>query len=597
MLLSDYVIEFLIGKGSRDAFLVSGGGIMYLLDSLARNPAMRYYCNYHEQASTVAAEAYSRITGRVGVCFVTTGPGGANALSAIPAAFVDSVPLLVICGQVKRELIADYDNIRQIGPQEANIVGMAEPVTKYARSVRDPQTIRYELEYAWHQAISGRPGPVLLELPLDVQGAEIDPDALIGFTPAVAEEREELAGQVAGVLDEIRRARRPMLVCGNGIHRAKAQDLLRAVLRQLPVPVVLPITAKDILEEDNPMNMGVFGVAGQRRANFALQNSDCLVAIGAGLNCQKIGFNIAGFAPRARKIIVDIDQAQLRFQVVRPDVAVEADAGEFLLETLHQLDAAPYAPSADWLAACDRWRHRYPPVTPDYYADPNYVNTYAFYDQLSDVLDSDALLVTGNALDTTSYFQAFRVKKGQRTTNSGWGAMGWCLPLAIGTCIGSGKRPTICCTGDGSFQFNVQELLTIAHYRLPIQIFVLNNRGYSNIRATQNNFFDRRYVGADETSGVGTPRFDCLAAAYGMRYSRIATNGEVTAGVRDALQGEGPGICEVSVSPEQGIWPKASAFRRPDGTFESRPLEDMAPFLPREEVWENMHQFDIEVNA
>jgi acetolactate synthase-1/2/3 large subunit len=220
------------------------------------------------------------------------------------------------------------------------------------------------------------------------------------------------------------------------------------------------------------------------------------------------------------------------------------------------------------------------------------VNTYVFYDRLSEILDPDALMVTGNALDTTSYFQAFRVKKGQRTTNSGWGAMGWCLPLAIGTCIGSGKRKTLCCTGDGSFQFNVQELLTIAHYRLPIRIFVLNNQGYSNIRATQNSFFERRYVGADAASGVGNPRFDCLAAAYGMRYSRIATNGDIDGGVRAALAGDGPGICEVNVSPEQGIWPKASAFRRPDGTFESRPLEDMAPFLSREELWENMHQFD-----
>lgn len=592
MLLADYVIQFLAGKGVRDVFLVSGGGIMYLLDSLARNPAVRYYCNYHEQASTVAAEGYARVTNGVGVCLVTTGPGGANALSAIPAAWVDSIPLLVISGQVKQELIADYGKVRQIGPQEGNIVGMAAPVTKYAKSVRDPQTIRYELEFAWHQAVSGRPGPVLLELPLDVQGARIDPETLAGFTAPPAKNREPVVESAARVLDEIRSARRPILVCGNGIHRANAQELLRAVLGKLKVPVVVPLTAKDVIEEDHPMYMGVFGVAGQRRANFAVQSSDCLVAIGAGLNCQKVGFNIPGFAPRARKVIVDIDEAQLCHQVVRPDVAVEADAAGLLAEMLRQLEAAPHSSPDGWLVACERWRRRYPPVTPDYYAESNYVNTYVFYDKLSEIVGSDALMVTGNALDTTSYFQAFRVKKGQRTTNSGWGAMGWCLPLAIGTCIGSGKRRTLCCTGDGSFQFNVQELLTIAHYRLPIQIFVLNNQGYSNIRATQNSFFERRYVGADAASGVGNPRFDCLAAAYGMRYSRIATNGDIDEGVRAALAGDGPGICEVNVSPEQGIWPKASAFRRPDGTFESRPLEDMAPFLSREELWENMHQFD-----
>ncbi len=596
MLLADYVIQFLADKGIKDTFLVSGGGIMYLMDSLARNPAVRYYCNYHEQACTIAAEAYARVTNGVGVCIVTTGPGGANAVSALPAAWVDSVPLMVICGQVKQELIADYSKIRQIGPQEGNVVAMAAPVTKYAKSVRDPQTIRYELEYAYAQAVSGRPGPVLLELPLDVQGAQIDPATLKGYSAPLPSNADatRLASDVAQVLAEIRRAKRPILICGNGIHCAGAEELLRTTLRKLRIPVVLPITAKDVLEEDHPMHMGVFGTAGQRRANFALQSSDLLVAIGAGLNCQKIGFNIEGFAPKARKIIVDIDEAQLQYQVVRPDLPVHADASLFLNALLEQLNEACYCAPANWLEACQRWKQRYPPVTEDYFAEPGFVNTYVFYDCLSDILDSNALMVTGNALDTTSYFQAFRTKKGQRTINSGWGAMGWCLPMAIGACIGSGKRRTLCCTGDGSFQFNVQELLTIAHYRLPIQIFVLNNQGYSNIRGTQNNFFEGRFVGADEASGVGNPHFDRLAAAYDLRYSRIENHSGLDAGIRAALAGEGPGICEVNVSPTQGIWPKASAFRRPDGTFESRPLEDMSPFLSREELWENMHQFDRE---
>lgn len=599
MLLSDYVIQFLADRGIRDTFLVSGGGIMYLMDSLARNPAVRYHCNYHEQACTIAAEAYARVTHGVGVCIVTTGPGGANAVSALPAAWVDSVPLMVICGQVKRELIADYGKIRQIGPQEGNIVAMAAPVTKYAKSVRDPQSIRYELEYAYAQAVSGRPGPVLLELPVDVQGAQIDPATLEGYTapPPSDEDRTRLAVAVDQVLDEIRKAKRPMLICGNGIHCAAAQELLRSTLLKLKIPVVLPLTAKDVLEEDNPMHMGIFGTAGQRRANFAVQNCDLLVAIGAGLNCQKIGFNIEGFAPKARKIIVDIDEAQLRYQVVRPDLPIQGDAADFLRELSARLGNASLSAPENWLDACERWKKRYPPVTEDYFADPNFVNTYVFYDRLSDILEADALMVTGNALDTTSYFQAFRTKKGQRTINSGWGAMGWCLPLAIGACIASGKRRTICSTGDGSFQFNVQELLTIAHYRLPIQIFVLNNQGYSNIRGTQNSFFEGRFVGADAASGVGNPHFDRLAAAYDLRYSRIENHSDLDGGIRAALAGKGPGICEVNVSPTQGIWPKASAFRRPDGTFESRPLEDMSPFLPREEVWENMHQFDREEGA
>jgi acetolactate synthase-1/2/3 large subunit len=594
MLLSDYVIQFLGQKGIRDTFLVSGGGIMYLLDSLARSQEVRYYCNYHEQACVISAEGYARVNNGVGCCIVTTGPGGANAVSALPAAWVDSVPMIAICGQVKQELIAEYDKIRQIGPQEGNVVGMASPVTKYAKSVRDPQTIRYELEYAYHQAVSGRPGPVLLELPLDVQGAQIDPATLQGYTPEPVDGHSRLSEDVTRVLAEIRGAKRPILVCGNGIHRAGAHDLLRAVLEKLQVPFVLPITAKDVMEEDHPMQMGIFGTAGQRRANFAVQNADLMVAIGAGLNCQKVGFNIAGFAPRARKVIVDIDPAQLKYQVVRPDVPVEADAGAFLSEMLAQLEHDSYVAPQRWLDACACWKKRYPPVTPDYLEEKEYVNTYYFYDRLSEILQPGDLMVTGNALDTTSYFQAFRVKKGQRTINSGWGAMGWCLPMAVGVCIGSGKRRTLCCTGDGSFQFNSQELLTMAHYRLPVQIFVINNYGYSNIRGTQNSFFEGRFAGSDPASGVGTPHFDKLAAAYDFRYYRIENHTDLEDGLRTALSGEGPGICEVNVSPKQGIWPKASAFRRPDGTFESRPLEDMFPFLSREEVWENMHQFDAE---
>jgi acetolactate synthase-1/2/3 large subunit len=595
MLLSDYVIQFLVKKDIRDIFLVSGGGIMYLLDSAGRNPDIHYYCNYHEQACAIAAEGYARVRNGVGACLVTTGPGAANAISALPAPWVDSIPLIVISGQVKRELIADYDKIRQIGPQEANTVGMAKPVTKYAKCVRDPETIRYELEFAYAQATSGRPGPVLLEIPVDVQGAQIDPDKLKGYTPPTPlKTHDQLAAEVADVLAAIRKAKRPIFVCGNGIHRANAQDLLRSLIDKMRIPITVPLTAKDIIEEDHPMNIGVFGTAGQRRANFAIQSSDCLIAIGAGLNCQKIGFNIEGFAPKARKIIVDIDEAQLEYQLVRPDCAVQADAADFLREILAQVERSPYQSPDRWLKACATWKSRYPLITDDYLNDPKHVNSYVFYDKLADILGNDDVFVTGNALDTTSYFQAYRVKKGQRTINSGWGAMGWCLPLAIGACIGRGRRQTLCITGDGSFQFNAQELLTISHYKLPIKIFVFNNNGYSNIRGTQESFFERRYVGVDPESGVANPDFCKLAAAYGFGYSKIANNAELDRGIRVALAMEGPALCEVNISPEQRIFPKASAFRRPDGTFESRPLEDMAPFLPRDEIWENMHMFDEE---
>ena len=593
MLLSDYVIGFLVEKEITDIFLVSGGGIMYLLDSVGRNPNINYYCNYHEQACAIAAEGYARVRNKAAACLVTTGPGAANAISALPAAWVDSIPLLVITGQVKRELIADYDKIRQIGPQEANTVGMAKAVTKYAKSVRDPESIRYELEFAYAQATSGRPGPVLLEIPVDVQGAQIDPAKLKGYTaPDQNTSHDQLSIAVANVLAAIQQAKRPIFICGNGIHLARAHDLLRAVLEQMRIPVALPLTAKDVIEEDYPLNVGLFGTAGQRRANFAVQNSDCVIAVGAGLNCQKVGFNVQGFAPSARKIIVDIDEAQLKYQLVRPDCAVQADAGDFLRELLKQAKAKPHQTSQRWLDACAGWKARYPLLMDDYFVDSEHVNSYVFYDRLSDLVRADDVIVTGDALDVASLFQSYRVKKGQRTITSGWGAMGWCLPLAVGACVGHGKRRTICVTGDGSFMFNSQELLTISHYRLPINVFVFNNKGYSNIRGTQDSFFDRRYVGADPGSGVSNPDFAKLAAAYGFGYSSIRNNAALEHGLAAALAHDGPAICEVNISPEQRIFPKASAFRRPDGTFESRPLEDMAPFLPREEVWANMHMFD-----
>jgi len=434
---------------------------------------------------------------------------------------------------------------------------------------------------------------VFVEIPVDVQGALIDPQRVNGFT-APEKSGDKLGEQVADVLALVRRAKRPILVCGNGVHRAGAQELLRSLLDRLRIPIGLPLTAKDIIEEDHLLNIGVFGTAGQRRANFAIQNSDCLLAVGAGLNVQKIGFNAKGFAPKAFKIVVDIDEAQLKHQILQPDLALRADAGDFLREMLTQLEAAPYSASSRWLNACANWKARYPLVVSEYFDDPDHVNSYVFFDRLSNALGTDDVVVTGDALDVASLFQAFRVKRGQRTITSGWGAMGWCLPLAVGACVGQGSQRVICVTGDGSFQFNSQELLTISHYSLPVKIFIFNNRGYSNIRGTQDSFFERRYIGADKRSGVGNPDYCKLALAFGLGYSSIGANPDLERGIRSVLEQPGPALCEVNISPEQRISPKASAFRREDGTFESRPLEDMAPFLPKEEVWANMHLFDDE---
>jgi acetolactate synthase I/II/III large subunit len=593
--LSDYVIQFLVDRGIHDIFLVSGGGIMHVLDSVGRNEGMRHYCNYHEQACVIGAEAYARLTGKVGAALVTVGPGAANAVSALPGSWVDSIPILVISGQVRQDLIADYSKLRQLGPQETNTLGMAKPVTKYAVRVTDPKRIRYELEAAYYHATEGRPGPVWVELPLDVQGASIDESTLEGFDPPVDLATARVTEDVRAVIDAIRNSKRPIIVPGNGVRLSNSEPLLRELLDRTQIPVVVPFSAKDLVEEDYPRYVGVFGTAGQRRANFAIQNSDCMIALGAGLNTQKVGFNYKGFAPKAKKIILDIDPRQILHQVLPADMPIECDVRVFLEEFLRESEGIDLRPPANWLEACANWKRRYPVITPEYFDDPDHVNSYVFMDEISNLLEPSDTIIAGAGLDIVSCYQAFKVKRGQRVIISAWGSMGWDLPLTIGACIAAGRKRTVCITGDGSIQWNIQELLSIAKNRLPLKIFIFNNEGYSSIRATQNSFFDGRFVGADFGSGLANPDFSKLAAVYGFRYFHAPDNASLRSVLPDALAAEGVTICEINLAKDQTVSPKASAYRRPDGTFESRPLEDMAPFLSREEVYENMHLFDEEL--
>lgn len=594
--LADYVIDFFAKKGVKDLFMVSGGGIMYLQDAVGRNTDIRYICNYHEQACAIAAEAYARVTNHLGVCLVTTGPASMNALAGMVGSWINSVPIIVLSGQVRTGLIADYSKIRQKGPQEINIVDVASPITKYAVTVMDPQRIRYELEKAYFMATSGRPGPAWIDLPLDIQGAMIDEDSLQGYEP------EPLPGLLSGdaltsaatqVAEAIKQSKRPLFVVGNGIHISHSISLLKELMERTQIPAVFPYTAPDVLDEDHPLNMGVFGTNGQRRANFTIQNTDCLISLGSGLCITKTGFNFAGFAPKAKvKIFVDIDAGQLYNQVLTPDIGVQADLNDFLTEILHHIQPGEYQSSAKWTLACQNWRERYPIITPDYYEAKGFVNSYVFVDKLAPLLTSEDVLIPGNGLDSVTMYQAFRYKEGQRfLMNGNWGSMGWDLPLAVGGSAAC-KGRAVLVTGDGSLAWNIQELITIMHNKLAVKIFMFNNGGYSSIRATQNNFFEGRRVGADSTSGVGAPNYELLSAAFGIPYFEIHTNEELDTLLPQVLNHEGACFCNLFVDPIQFISPRASSFRRDDGTLESRPLEDMAPFLPREEVWENMHQFD-----
>jgi acetolactate synthase-1/2/3 large subunit len=589
---AEYVFTRLAEQGVRDVFMVSGGGIMHLTDALGRNPDLKYWCNHHEQACAIAAEGYARATGGIGVCLVTTGPGSTNALSGIAGAWVDSIPVVVISGQVRTDLIADYATYRQIGPQEIDIVSMARHVTKYARTVMSADEVPEALEQAIHLATTGRPGPVWLNIPLDVQSQSIDDVP----RPPRSDESEcggpDLDADVEAVIDLIRHARRPVIVAGYGIHLAHAEPLFQRFVDRVGCPVVTTIAGMDLLYETHPLYMGRFGPTGLRRANLTIQNADLLLCIGASMSVASVGFDTTGFAPKAKRVMVNIDSDEMAKPNMTVDHAVLADAGSFLESCLGLLGGVALTYDERWSAATTEWKTRYPLVTGDHLADPDHVNSYVLANRVSGLMAPGDVVLSGNGLDAQSVFHSFAVKPGQRAiTNSNYGAMGWDLPAAVGAAIARRGARTVLITGDGSVEMNVQELLTIGHNRLDVKIFVLNNGGYESIRATQMSFFDGRFVGCEAGSGVGNPRFQSLAEAYRLEYRLLRTNDDLVLGLPDIMAIEGPCLVEVNVSFVQERNPRIVSRRREDGTMESSPLDDQYPFLPEAERRANMRLF------
>jgi len=593
--LADYVIDFLVKKGIEDIFLVSGGGIMYLLDAVGRNKKMRYISQYHEQACAMAAEAYARLRNHISACLVTTGPGSTNAVTGVAGAWVESIPMIVISGQIKRETIADYSRMRQLGLQEINIVDIVQPITKYAKTIMQPETITYELEKAFYEATAGRPGPVWINIPLDVQGAMIDETKLKHYhlTPKNQNYKKSLKKAVKETIEMLKKAKRPVLIAGFGIRLAHAEKLLKELIVKLKAPVLVSNNSLDLMSENHPLFMGRYGPAGQRKANFVLQTADLVLSIGASLNVTSTGFNFKGFAPKAKKIMVNIDQGELCRPTLKIDFPIQADAKDFMEELLSKMKNSTFKFSHRWYEACRIWKKRYPTIVSDFFKNKKHVNSYVFMDKLSDLLTTKDVLVTGIGLDVVSFYQAFKVKKNQRAfCNKNNGNMGYCLPGSIGACVGNERKRTVLVTGDGSIQFNIQELNTIKYYKLPIKIFIFNNKGYKSIRDTQNNLFEGRLVGADEHSGVTNPDFKKLAGTYNFSYGYILNNQEIDKRIKEALRIPGPTLYEVNIAYDQVRMPRVVSYRRPDGTLESKPLEDMSPFLPTEEIYKNMHMFD-----
>jgi acetolactate synthase-1/2/3 large subunit len=592
--LSDYVIGRLAGWGVRDIFLVPGGAAMHLNESIGREPRIRYICTHHEQAAAMAAECYARVTGGTGVVNVTSGPGGINALNGVFGAWTDSVPMLVLSGQVKRETcmsLTGATNLRQLGDQEADIVRMAQPITKYAVLVDDPASIRYHLEKAWFLASSGRPGPCWIDIPVDVQSSLIDVDNLRGYDPAEDTSRWDWARvseQCREVIERLANASRPVVMAGTGVRAAGALEEFREVTRELGIPVTTAWT-HDLIATDDPLFCGRPGTIGDRAGNFTVQSSDVLLVLGSRLNIRQVSYNWPSFARRAFKMQVDVDAAELEKPTVRPDLAIHCDLKIFLREMLRQLPGGPYRANrhAQWLAQCRERVQRYPVVLEKFRRSGSPVNPYYFIEQLFAALADDEVVVCGNAAACIVPYQAGRLKIGQRLiSNSGAASMGHDLPAAVGAAVALGGRRVVCLAGDGSLQFNIQELQTVVHHQLPVKIFVLDNGGYLSIRQTQVNFFGR-LMGESPASGVSFPDVVKVAEAYGIPATSIESDHDFSR-IIEVLNAPGPALCRVCLDPAQEFEPRLKSRQLADGTIVSPSLEDMYPFLEPEEVESNL---------
>lgn len=594
--LADYVFEYLAAQGVDHVFMVTGGGAMFLNDAIGRTAGLKYVCCHHEQSCAMAAEGYSRVTGKVGVVNVTTGPGTINALNGVFGAYTDSIPMLVVSGQNKRETILPTYNIpglRQLGEQEADIVSMVRGITKYAVLVNDPSTIRYHLEKAWYLASAGRPGPTWVDIPVDVSNTMIDPSAQRGYDPkedAFEVPSELLAATVKEVIARLQAAQRPTIMAGSGVRLAGAVELFERVTRRLGIPVTTAWTAHDLVPSDDPHFGGRPGSIGDRPGNFTVQNSDVLLILGSRLNIRQVSYNWKDFARHAYKIHVDADRAELIKPLVKPDLPFQCDLKVFLAEMDRQLAVASFdaAGHATWLAWCRARVAAFPNVTPEMRRSAGKINPYVFLDALVRKLNDDDVIVCGNGAACVVTFQVAHIKKGLRLfCNSGSASMGYDIPAAIGAAFARPGKRIICLAGDGSSMFNLQELQTIVHHQLPIKVVILNNDGYLSMRTTQKNFFKGHYVGEGPRSGVSFPDFAKVGAAFGLsssRMERLDFDSELDA----FLATTGPALTEVILDPEQLFEPKLAARQLPDGKIVSPSLEDMWPFLPREELERNM---------
>lgn len=590
MRVADYIWKTLADKGVRHVFLVTGGGAMHLNDALGLERRIKYVCNLHEQACAMAAEGYARASGTPGVINVTTGPGGTNALTGVMGAWLDSVPMVIVSGQIKRAtMITACPNLklRQLGDQEYNIVDAVKPMTKFAKTVMSVEEVPQVLEDAWRICQEGRPGPVWIDVPLDIQAAEMVPRAKCEVRSAEGRETGDVGREAVQIAEALKAAKRPAIIVGSGVHNAHCEELFLKVAESLNIPVLTSISGIDLIPSDHPLFFGRPGILGERPANLIMQNSDLFIVLGTRMGIRICGYAYETVARAAKKVMVDIDPNELEKPTFRPDVKICADAGDFLRALAVELPSL--GPKAEWLDYCRRMKAKYPVILPEHRARTDYVSSYVLPEAIMRHAPDPLTVVTSNGIAYTSTFQAIPIRKGMRMfSNEACASMGYGLPAAIGAAFADAGRTVVCFEGDGSIQMNIQELQTLLNYKLPVKLFVYNNGGYLSIKTTQRAFFNGRFMGSEAGSGVILPSFEKIAAAYGLPYFRLKNNQELDAKLSEIFATEGPALVEVMLDPFEKLGPKAASKKLPDGTMVSAPLEDMAPFLPREEFAANM---------
>jgi acetolactate synthase-1/2/3 large subunit len=592
--VADYIFDYLADTGTKHVFLMTGGHAMFLNDALGRNGRIQYVCCHHEQGCAMAAEGYARIAHKPGVVSVTAGPGGINTLNGVFGAYTDSVPMIVISGQGKREtLVSTYNKpgLRQLGDQDVDIISMVKGITKYAVSIRDPLTTRYHVERAVHLANTGRPGPVWIDVPVDVQSMAIDATTQKAYDPAEDPQpgyTDELRRQCTDVAKRIAEAKRPVFLLGSGLHFSGAYKEFEQVIRRLQIPVTLGWTVPDGLASDDPLNCGRAGTIGDRAGNFTVQNADLVIILGCRLAVRQVSYNWNSFARNAFKVQVDIDKAELeKPALVKPDLGIHADLKDFFKGLLEAIPQKPQPKHLDWLKWCKERVAKYPIVLPQYRDPSKPINPYHFIEELFKILDENDIIVCGNATASVVTFQAAQVKRGQRLfANGGSASMGYDLPAAIGAAFAKPGHRVICIGGEGSLMLNIQEMQTVAHHKLPIKVLVMNNDGYLSQRTTQNSFFNL-LIGEGPNSGISFPNMVKLGEAFGLPSIKLE-NPSFVAPLKKFLDAPGPGLADVILDRDQMFEPKLTSRRLEDGRMVSSNLEDMAPFLSREELAENM---------